>query len=333
MVKKLWETLAVYCISVRLPDNPLRNLNSYVIQDSGETLVVDTGFKRPECRDDLLQGLEELEVDWSKTSLFLTHLHSDHIGLVWDFLERGCKVYMNRLDLDIASKNYPDHWSRMERIYSSEGFPDDILARQQKENQVRAFAPEFPIPITPVENGTGLQVGRYALRCIQTPGHTPGHTVLYQPEQELLFSGDHILFDITPNINIWEALPNALGSYLQSLKMLRGLPVKRTFPAHRGVVGSMDDRIDALLRHHDTRLSELMAAIRAHPGADGYTLAGYLTWSARGMGWESFPPHQKWFATGETLAHLYYLEAEGQILRRGDQGKWCYFPAAKPLDK
>ena len=37
-----------------------------------------------------------------------------------------------------------------------------------------------------------------------------------------------------------------------------------------------------------------------------------ITWSARGLGWEQFPPHQKWFAMGETLAHTLYLSAFNQ---------------------
>ena len=70
----------IYLIPVPLPDNPLRNLNSYVIraEGGGRHLLIDTGFRRDECRDALLAGLGELDVRLEDTDIFLTHLHSDH---------------------------------------------------------------------------------------------------------------------------------------------------------------------------------------------------------------------------------------------------------------
>ena len=46
MLTKIYENPAVYRVDVPLPDNPLKNLNCYVVQDSGETLIIDTGFNR-----------------------------------------------------------------------------------------------------------------------------------------------------------------------------------------------------------------------------------------------------------------------------------------------
>ena len=38
-----------------------------------------------------------------------------------------------------------------------------------------------------------------------------------------------------------------------------------------------------------------------------------ITWDIDYSSWELFPPTQKWFAFGETLAHLKYLEEERAI--------------------
>lgn len=40
----------IYSIFVPLPDNPLRNLNAYLIKDDKRSLLIDTGFRRDECR-------------------------------------------------------------------------------------------------------------------------------------------------------------------------------------------------------------------------------------------------------------------------------------------
>ena len=44
----------IYSIFVPLPDNPLRNLNAYLIKDDKRSLLIDTGFRRDECREALL---------------------------------------------------------------------------------------------------------------------------------------------------------------------------------------------------------------------------------------------------------------------------------------
>ena len=71
----------IYTIPVPLPGNPLKCLNSYVIKDGKRSLVIDTGFRMPECREALTTGLAELGIDMNKADIFLTHLHSDHTGL------------------------------------------------------------------------------------------------------------------------------------------------------------------------------------------------------------------------------------------------------------
>ena len=46
----------IYTIPVPLPNNPLRQLNSYVIRARGRNLVIDTGFK--------LEGVPQGPVRW-----------------------------------------------------------------------------------------------------------------------------------------------------------------------------------------------------------------------------------------------------------------------------
>lgn len=331
MTEKLWDDPEIYHIPVELPGNPLRNLNSYVIRTPEQSLVIDTGFNRRECRQALWAGLEELGLDMSKTALFLTHLHADHIGLVWDFVERGIPVYMGGLEYDYHHSFFRRGTtiaSDMEPVYQREGFPPEQIALQSGANQARLYAPQMGYPVIPVEDGQELRLGRLLVRAVCTPGHTPGHMVLYLPEQQLLFSGDHILFDITPNISIWKGMEDPLARYLQSLEAIQSLPLKRVFPAHRSSGPDAYARIDQLFRHHQRRLGEILQAVRAHPGATAYDTAGRITWSARGLGWAEFPPHQRWFAMGETLSHLHHLLAEHLVVRRLEDGVYRYYDAA-----
>jgi hypothetical protein len=40
-----------------------------------------------------------------------------------------------------------------------------------------------------------------------------------------------------------------------------------------------------------------------------------MTWDISYRSWDLFPPSQKWFAFGEAMAHLKYLEEEGKVRR------------------
>lgn len=307
MIEQLWSSPDIFRIPVPLPENPLRELNVYVLRTEGQALVIDTGFCREECRRTLWEGISELGLDLSKTSLFLTHLHSDHTGLVWDFVDKGIPVYMSKKEIRYQERLEKTAFETLFPRFLAEGFPDELLKRQVKENQGSAYSAKPGYPVNPVEDNSRFMIGEYEVQAFCTPGHTPGHMVLYLPKEQLLFSGDHVLFDISPNITSWPEVEDSLGDYLESLKHLRGLPVQAVFPAHRGVRGNLNTRIDQLLVHHEKRLEELKNAMDQYPGANAYELAGHLSWSMRGLSWDEFPPGQKWFAVGETLAHLDHL--------------------------
>lgn len=326
MITKVWDDPAVFDIHIDLPNNPLRSLNVYVITTPEQNLIIDTGFNRHECRGALWTGIRELGLDLKKTSVFLTHLHADHTGLAGEFVAQGCPIYMGVIDYEYLDKmKNGGNVSNLEELFRSEGFSEEVLALQSRENQGRRYGVKQMFPARLVEDGTVISLGNWKIQCVHTPGHTPGHMVLYLPERQLLFSGDHILFDITPNISVWAGVPRSLEDYLSSLEKIRALPVQAAFPAHRHGGSDVPRRIDALQAHHRDRLEEICRAVAARPGSTAYEIAGTITWSARGLGWAQFPPHQKWFAMGETLAHLRYLEQHGQAVREAHGAVFAYY--------
>ena len=109
--------------------------------------------------------------------------------------------------------------------------------------------------------GMILSVGGYNLQCIETPGHTAGHVCLYEPERKILFSGDHILGDITPNITWYREIGNPLGSFLKSLKKIAAMSVTMVLPGHRRLFSDCRKRIFELEEHHRRRLAEAYAIL------------------------------------------------------------------------
>ena len=91
--------------------------------------------------------------------------------------------------------------------------------------------------------------------------------------------------------------------------------------------GSLRRRTEELKRHHAQRLSGALDAVRRTPGLNAYEIAARMSWSIRCRSWADFPLTQKFFAVGEALAHLDYLESRGRIRRETRAEKRVYFPA------
>ena len=316
----------IYRIGVVLPDNPLRELNSYLIQGEERDLLIDTGFNLPECRQALLQGLEELQVDRNRLDILLTHHHSDHSGLATEIASPDSSIYINGNELkELASALSGElHWLRFDR-YKTEGFPEDKLKLTMRKNPAIVLAMEqLDKRFVTLQEGDILKVGPYRLRLIEVPGHTSGNSMFWMEEQGVMFTGDHVLFDISPNIMPKEDTKDILGEYLDSLRKVHDYPVRLALPGHRKS-GDYKLRIEELLDHHKQRLEEILTALRQTPGMHAYETAGRMTWRIRAKSWDDFPVNQQWFAMGECLAHLDHLRKYDKICRKEVNGQWRYY--------
>ena len=311
----------IYCIDVPLPDSPLRNLNCYIVCSHGKCLVIDTGFPLPECSQALFGGLKELGVEPVDVSLFLTHLHNDHIGLASEFADHGCTVYICEIDYGHIARYDLQHRAE---DFLQEGFPGEELEQQTKRNHAVIYQPEKIFPATLVRDKFTFLVGDVQFQCVAVPGHTPGNTCLYIPSDEIMFLGDHILFDITPNITFWPEVSDSLRNYLHSLNKIAAYPMKLALPAHRGCDGNVYERIQSIKAHHASRLQEVMDIVCREPDLTAYEIAARMQWKMRGKDWSEFPSHQKWFAVGEAVAHLKYLMGEEMIEKNKSSGVFRY---------
>lgn len=319
MEKDLWR------LDIPLAGNPLKNLNSYLI--TGErSLLIDTGFRQEPCREAMERQLAEIGVDRDRMDIYLTHLHSDHTGLAPDLIRPGCKIYIGAVDgRRLTDQALDEGWRGLSQAYVREGFSQEEMAVLWDTNPAKVSAPPAWDGYTLLEDGGCLRYGDHDLRCVLAPGHTPGHMCLYDPDRRWFFSGDHVLFHITPNICRWEGVADSLGDYLQSLDKVGGLPVERLLPAHREETGDLGLRAAELAVHHAGRIQDAWDAVDREPGRCAYEIAGGMAWSIRARSWAEFPLTQKFFAVGEALAHLDYLEARGRVARREEGGRFVYF--------
>jgi Zn-dependent hydrolases, including glyoxylases len=130
--------LNLYKIEVPLPQNPLQAINSYVIKDQGQSLIIDTGQNREECMNILSSGLNELDVDLKRADFFITHFHSDHLGLISSLATDTSTIYFNQPDVAIISST--NHWEKNYNFARINGFPEDELQRVIKNHPGKKYS-------------------------------------------------------------------------------------------------------------------------------------------------------------------------------------------------
>ncbi|MCI8684549.1 MAG: MBL fold metallo-hydrolase [Lachnospiraceae bacterium] len=317
MTEQVFQHPDIYRIDIPLTGNPLKNLNCYVIMDGGESLVIDTGFRNEECLQVLMEGLEELGISPEHTRLFVTHLHSDHSGLAQYFDYPDTCIYMGKTEHRYLQKLMSGAIRQLrDLMYLAEGYPPEKYYEAENKNPAKIYMPNREFAVTELQDGDEILVGSVKVTALEMPGHTPGLMCCYLEKEKIMFTSDHVLFDITPNITNWPEMENPLGCYLKNLDRILEYEVKTAFPAHRNLSDkTLRQRVEEIKLHHKKRLEEILEIIKKQPGG-AYEIAAGLTWSLRGKSWEQAPEKQKWFAVGETLSHLEYLIEKGKVVRK-----------------
>ena len=302
----------LYRIEIPLPKSPLKALNSYVIKNTERNLIIDTGWNQEECMNAMQAGVRELGVDLRKTDFFITHLHADHFGLVSNLMTDTSKIYFNQPDVDRFRSGFRlDDFVNFARL---NGYPENELQATLQSHPGLKFRAKEALTFHILKEGDTINIGDYVFECIETPGHTWGHMCLYEPHKKIFVAGDHILNDITPNIQLWSDEWDPLKEYLTSLDKVYELDIELVLPGHRGIFKSCKERIQELKQHHQKRLDEIISILKKG-NKNAFQVASEMSWDIICDSWDLFPVSQKWFATGEAIAHLKYLK-EKEIIRK-----------------
>ncbi len=324
MAEEIYEN--IYKIEVPLPKNPLKFLNSYFIKGNSRNLLIDTGFNCQESKVALKDFFREQRVSLKDTDFLITHLHADHSGLVSQLATSRSKIFMSRKDGDIVNEFHKDrYWNDMEQLFHRHGMPLRLEDRDLHRHPGEIFHGEKGFSFVPLRQGQRLVVGDFKLKVMIFSGHSPEHVCLFEEEKGFFFSGDQVLDKITPVIAVERGMSQPLEAYLQSLKAMKMLNVKRCFPAHRSEIKNFQERLRQLEEHHRQRLTEILTVFQKEKRAmNAYEVASQMTWRMTKARWEEVPRQQRWFATGEAMAHLIYLEGKG-ILKQQQQGNKIFF--------
>jgi len=316
-------TSGVYQLKVPIPDNPLEYLLAYLIKGDGEYALVDTGWNTPEALEALQGQLAELRVDFPQIRyIFITHVHADHFGLAGKVKElSGAQIVMHEREKPFIASRY----RRPKKLLNAmadwliiHGVPQqDMPPLQRASMPVIGYVTPAAADIA-VKGGEHFALGPWDLEVIWTPGHSAGHICLYDRNRRVLFSGDHILPSITPNISLHpQSKGNPLGYYLNSLKKMEELEADWVLPAHEGIIRDLRKRLRELEEHHEERLGSMLSAMNDGPRS-AYYISSQVPWDIGP--WEEISLWGRRAALTETLAHLEYLVREGRAEKLEENG-------------
>jgi glyoxylase-like metal-dependent hydrolase (beta-lactamase superfamily II) len=312
----------VYRLALPLGIHGVPTVSAYLLRgDDGDTLVdcgiaagVDGGDPGPDGTAAVAAGLATAGSALERLErLLVTHAHIDHFGLAGEVVRRsGGELWMHRrTDLDLAKYDDPDEAvDRRTLMLADHGLYGPELT--ETSEGLRDWLPVMPSvgrPSRLLEGGETFTAGGRTWEVVHTPGHSPGHVCLWNADERLLCSGDHLLQVVSPPVTFERGFePDPLGSYLESLDRVRDLAPELVLPGHGTPFRDGARRAEAIAAGKRRRLTQVRELVESRPRTVP-ELTADLFGSARMTG------AQRHFVIAEILAYLAYFEARG-VLRR-----------------
>jgi glyoxylase-like metal-dependent hydrolase (beta-lactamase superfamily II) len=310
----------IYKIELPIPF-PLKSMNVYFIDDSPRTLV-DAGIKTEVSFETLKKGLETIGVGLNSIErILITHGHIDHYGQAKRLSSlSGAPIY-------IHSKEY----GRIRSFIHSLGFIKSILLRngapETLANEAIHYMESAQIMADSLDEAFFLDDGdsiffkSMSWKTIHCPGHSPGLICFHWPEKKILFTGDHLLKEITPNpiLNVNESKPPfhypSLKEYLTSLEKIEKFDISLLLPAHGEEIHDVKALIQKIITHHKERTDRILFSLSKKEKTP-FQIAMDL--------FPGVPPFEVFLGISEAVGHLDILKEKGIVRLKEKEGKDYY---------
>jgi glyoxylase-like metal-dependent hydrolase (beta-lactamase superfamily II) len=274
-----------------------------------------------ESFDALRRGFKEFGLALEQIErILVTHAHGDHFGQARRLKElSGAQLYASAGEAERMRTGFSPAAMRggpgatwMRRF----GMPEDIVAAKAPTGAMPSDLSE-PVEVDGVlAEGDRIDLGEFTLEVVGTPGHCDDHIVFWERDLRLIFSGDHLLPDISPVplLNIpppGVARRPSLIEFMRSLTKAEGLAADATYPAHGDVIFDHRKLIGSYRLHHERRKLQIARRL------GGRVLSPYE------LGAEIFPrhfrdPRQSFLVISEVVGHLDLLVEDGTCAWESD---------------
>lgn len=302
----------VYWVRMPLPF-ALKWINLWLLRDGEGWTIVDTGVATEETRlywrtifDTYLEGLPV-------TRVMITHMHPDHVGLAgWLTRKFDAQLWMSRLEYltcrTLVADTGRDAPDVAISFYRAAGWNEDALDTYRvRFGGFGKAVSRLPDAYKRISDGDEISIGGRPWCVIMGCGHSPEHACLFQPDLNVLVSGDQVLPRISSNVSVFPTEPEGdpMRDWINSCHKLKAaLPEDvLVLPAHNEPFVGAHRRLDDLIDNHESALARLANWIEEPKRV----VDCFSPLFKRTIG-----PDVLGMATGEAIAHLNCLIARGQ---------------------
>ena len=301
--------------SLRIPNPFVEGRTCVYVIAADPITIIDTGIATQRAYDALVEGLREHDLSVADVQrVILTHKHIDHIGNAWRIQrESNAEILIHEselmavTDVDPGGQRHAElvktrlvEWNVPVHAHPTMS-PDSRPTWEIESAEARGIADGDRIPFAAGE-----------MEVVHTPGHTMGSICIRDGAS--LFSGDHVLPNISPNVGGGDMRKrHLLRHYLRSLEQTREIAanVLRVFPGHGDPFDTLPARCDELLVHHDARLGRVHEIVQKKASQTVYEIAQRL--------FGEMEQFHVVLGCAEAASHLEYLEDAGRVASENGQ--------------
>ncbi len=250
-------------------------LLGYVADESRSLTLVDAGDTK--SHDVLLAALAETGIELERiTQIILTHCHPDHVGNAQAIKQAtGATVYAHPLE----------------------------------RQQIERFGNELEIDVW-VEPGQSIDCDGFSVDTVFTPGHSPGHYCVIEPNSGILLAGDMI--SGFGSVGIFPP-HGSMRQYIDSLRRLLEAhderPVSLVGPGHGPPITDARAKIEEYITHRLAREEEVFDAVASGVSSVDDILP---------IAYPDVQQHLSYAARSTLQAHLDKLVEDGRITQLDD---------------
>lgn len=297
---------------------PVGPVNLYALAGPDGFYLIDAGVANDEAR--------KLIKEWLPLPLagiILTHSHPDHLGLAGELArEHDCPIYLNFAEYNRLTNPDASYEMLLAQLLAQGGVPEEeLLQLGQIRDRIRDGNVNqlTDVEVQDLNSGQTFSTDLGELAVIYTPGHSIGHCCFYLAEKGLLFSGDHILANISPNpvfvIGKDGQRRKSFVEYLDSLKLIESLSINVVYPGHGQPFQDLPKVMKRFHSYHARREQNVLAVLTNEPQTP-FRIAQKLYPRMKDL--------DVLLAVSKVWGHLDLLEIEGKV-RVSESGGRIYY--------
>ena len=259
--------------------------NSYIV-GSGEVALIDPGPNLESHVRAIENGLKGETI----SHILITHSHDDHWPACVPLQKKG------------AGQTIGYRPKTIERPDLGDSVSGDAAGPGQEEK----FDEFGFVPQVSVTQGEFIEGKDWSIECVFTPGHAPNHLCFKLQEENILFSGDHVMGWSTSVIS---PPSGNMEDYIASLDLLLERDETAYWPAHGPCIDDPKPFVQAFIEHRKDRENQILTAL-----AEGYSNIAEMV---PGM-YHDVPEILHPAAARSVFAAMIYLVKKGKVACQGE---------------